>query len=273
MGIVRSALRHLAGAPGFTTIAILSLTLGIGPTTAIFSLIDELLLRSLPVTRPDELVLLRVQHGVRGAMSHAGEGSRRGRSGDRSRDRHAVVARDLRAAPQHAGAGGRRVCVRVVLACGRDRGRCARGHGVGPVRLGWLLRRPRRRAGAGAADRAGRRRDDRRARRGDLASLLAASIRWARRRHRRHGARQQGAGDDRRRVGGRLRRRPAGRRDRRRVGAAGASSALPARSAGPRRAELVVAHGDGAARARGDGGTGCGRRSSPRSRQRHATAG
>ena len=74
MGIVRSALRHLASAPGFTVVAILSLTLGIGPTTAIFSLIDELLLRSLPVPRPEELVLLRVQHGVRGRMSHAGEG-------------------------------------------------------------------------------------------------------------------------------------------------------------------------------------------------------
>jgi predicted permease len=74
MGIVRAALRHLAGAPGFTAIAIVSLTLGIGPTTAIFSLIDELLLRTLPVPRPEELVLLRVQHGVRGRMSHAGEG-------------------------------------------------------------------------------------------------------------------------------------------------------------------------------------------------------
>jgi predicted permease len=74
MGTVRSAFRHLAGAPGFTAIAILSLTLGIGPATAIFSVIDELLLRSLPVAKPEELVLLRVQHGVRGRMSQAGEG-------------------------------------------------------------------------------------------------------------------------------------------------------------------------------------------------------
>jgi predicted permease len=75
MGIVRSALRHLAGAPGFTIVAILSLTLGIGPTTAIFSLVDAVLLRTLPVAHPDELVLLRVQHGVRGRMYRAGEGS------------------------------------------------------------------------------------------------------------------------------------------------------------------------------------------------------
>ena len=51
MGIVRSALRHLTSVPGFTIVAVLSLTLGIGPTTAIFSLIDELLLRSLPSPR------------------------------------------------------------------------------------------------------------------------------------------------------------------------------------------------------------------------------
>ena len=74
MGTVRSALRHLAGAPGFTAIAVVSLTLGIGPTTAIVSLVDELLLRPLPVAAPEQLVLLRVQHGVRGRMSHAGEG-------------------------------------------------------------------------------------------------------------------------------------------------------------------------------------------------------
>jgi predicted permease len=74
MGPVRSALRHLAGAPGFTAIAILSLTLGIGPTTAIFSLVDEVLLRSLPVPKPEDLVLLRVEHWRRGRMSHAGEG-------------------------------------------------------------------------------------------------------------------------------------------------------------------------------------------------------
>jgi hypothetical protein len=74
MGTVPAALRHLAAAPGFTALAILSLTLGIGPRTAIVSLIDELLLRVLPVAAPEELVLLRVQHGVRGRMSHAGEG-------------------------------------------------------------------------------------------------------------------------------------------------------------------------------------------------------
>ncbi|MFI5076146.1 MAG: ABC transporter permease [Vicinamibacteria bacterium] len=74
MGTVRSALRHLGNAPGFTIVAILSLALGIGPTTAIFSLVDEVLLRSLPVANPDALLLLRVEHGKRGRMSRAGEG-------------------------------------------------------------------------------------------------------------------------------------------------------------------------------------------------------
>ena len=74
MGIVRSALRHLGSAPGFTIVAILSLALGIGPTTAIFTLVDEVLLRSLPVANPDALLLLRVEHGKRGRMSRAGEG-------------------------------------------------------------------------------------------------------------------------------------------------------------------------------------------------------
>ena len=67
MGPVRSALRHLAGAPGFTAIAILSLTLGIGPTTAIFSLIDEVLLCSLPVAKPEP------RPGRKGAPPSTGE--------------------------------------------------------------------------------------------------------------------------------------------------------------------------------------------------------
>jgi predicted permease len=50
---VRMLLKH----KGFTAVAILSLALGIGANTAIFSLIDALMLRALPVQQPDQLVL------------------------------------------------------------------------------------------------------------------------------------------------------------------------------------------------------------------------
>jgi putative ABC transport system permease protein len=52
---LRDALRQLRKAPGFTTTAVITLALGIGATTAIFTLVHQVMLKSLPVTKPDEL--------------------------------------------------------------------------------------------------------------------------------------------------------------------------------------------------------------------------
>ncbi len=59
---IRYPLRLLARNPGFTTIAALSLALGIGANSAIFSLADALLLRPLPVLEPSHVVTVSTDH-------------------------------------------------------------------------------------------------------------------------------------------------------------------------------------------------------------------
>src|SRR5271157_842495 len=55
MADLRDALRQLRKSPGFTVTAVITLALGIGATTAIFTLVHQVLLKSLPVTKPEEL--------------------------------------------------------------------------------------------------------------------------------------------------------------------------------------------------------------------------
>lgn len=55
MADLNEAVRQLRKAPGFTATAVITLALGIGATTAIFTLVHQVMLKSLPVNKPEEL--------------------------------------------------------------------------------------------------------------------------------------------------------------------------------------------------------------------------
>jgi putative ABC transport system permease protein len=55
---LRSSLRQVRRSPGFMVTAVFTLALGVGANTAIFSMLDQALLRSLPVRPPKQLVIL-----------------------------------------------------------------------------------------------------------------------------------------------------------------------------------------------------------------------
>jgi putative ABC transport system permease protein len=63
---LRYAIRQLLKDPGFTTVAVFILALGIGANTAIFQLLDAVRLRSLPIQKPHELIEVKIVGGNRG---------------------------------------------------------------------------------------------------------------------------------------------------------------------------------------------------------------
>src|SRR5438094_6583496 len=63
LGDFKYALRLLLKSPGFTAVAVLTLALGIGANTAIFTVFNTLMLRSLPVREPHELVQVSIAGG------------------------------------------------------------------------------------------------------------------------------------------------------------------------------------------------------------------
>src|SRR6184192_2605719 len=67
---IRYGCRMLAASPGFTSVAVLSLAIGIGANCAIFSFADALLLRPLPVARPGDVLTVGSRSAL-GAMNLA----------------------------------------------------------------------------------------------------------------------------------------------------------------------------------------------------------
>src|ERR1700747_3144304 len=70
---LRYALRQLRKSPGFTVVAIVTLALGIGANTAIYTLLDQALFRSLPVKEPNRLLGLRFSGDDTGSTHARGD--------------------------------------------------------------------------------------------------------------------------------------------------------------------------------------------------------
>src|SRR5690242_13374990 len=67
---IRYAFRAIRSQPAFTVVAVLALGIGIGANTAIFSVVNAVLLRALPYHRPDELMVVLEKYARSGSPSN-----------------------------------------------------------------------------------------------------------------------------------------------------------------------------------------------------------
>jgi hypothetical protein len=104
MGTLKIAFRMLTKTPFVTTVAVLSLALGIGANAAIYSLFDQMLMQALPVQEPSELVNLANPGPKHGSQSC-------GQASDCDEVFSYPMFRDLEAAPTgFAGSPSRTIC-------------------------------------------------------------------------------------------------------------------------------------------------------------------
>jgi hypothetical protein len=71
---LRHALRGMRLSPGFSAVAFLCLALGIGTNTALFTVVNAVLIRSLPVDHPERLILFRHVSKGRSSVRHSNSG-------------------------------------------------------------------------------------------------------------------------------------------------------------------------------------------------------
>ena len=250
----RIAVRQLLKDPGFATVALLSLTLGIGANTAIFSFVSDVLLRSLPVHNPHELVLLRTIEGRQGRMSRGGEnnGSIDPETGRPASTSFSLLAfermRSERSALSEVFAFAPFSQVNILVDGEPETGASAQlvsgdyHHGLGVPALSRAHDHARRRPVLGGTG--GR----------HFLPLLGAPLRRRRQCPGEDHPGQQGRGDHRRRDAAGLRRGDAGRRIAGRVGAARSSLALSTRPRREGTTLVLVAARHGPPRARGNAG-------------------